>query len=423
MNAIGRMILKLNRRRLARRRWRQERRVILELNRSLALIADPDELMASITARIREIFATDRIIILRDAADDGVLTPVFSSVWEIEDLKDIRLTQHDRLAKWLVTNETSLVLSQNADVFNYLTAAERQMLTRLGVQVCMPLLALNRLTGLLLLCPLEKQWDLSQDDLGLMQMLMSQASIAFENAYLYQQQRERLRRLYSAERLAAAGQLAASVAHEIRNPLTSIRSTVQYLLEDFDEASPKRELMEGVIAEVDRIDRTVDGLLSLSRGTTSEFESVALRAVVQQAILLVRTQAQNQSVDVAWSPPDTELYVSGDSSQLKQVILNIMINALQAMPNSGRLAIELRSVSGESKGKSKVYLSFSDNGCGISASDIEKVFNPFFTTKQGGTGLGLSICYAIAREHDGDLEIQSQIGAGTTVTLKLPLIE
>jgi signal transduction histidine kinase len=409
----------------ASRRWRRDRQAILEFNRSLALIVDPDALMASVVGRLRELFGTDHVIILRAFTDGGMFSVAFSCGYSADELKSAHLGQQDRLAKWMQTNETILVTERDESVFNYLSAQEREMLTQLKVSACVPLVALNRLTGMILLSSTRGDFNLSDEDLNLLQMLTSLASVAFENAYLYQQQRDRLRQLYRAERLAAAGELAASVAHEIRNPLTSIRSTVQYLLGEFDAEHMKRPLVEGVIAEVDRINQTVDGLLSLTRRVEFKPERLALGQLIEQSLLLIGTKARNQAVDIVWSQPIPDIYVSGDVSQIKQLLLNLALNALQAMPEGGRLSIELiRKLAPDEMGREKTWaeVTIKDTGCGIPTDNIEKIFDPFFTTKQGGTGLGLSISYAIARQHGGELEIKSRVEDGTTVAVRLPLV-
>ncbi len=411
---------------LRRRRWREHRQVLLELNRSLLLIVDPHALMASIVARTNELFGTDRIIILRAFDEVGIFTVIFSTGFSPQELKTISLSQKDRLARWLLTNEVPLVVTLSHDVFNFLGAEEREMLIRLDIRVCAPLLAVNRLTGVVFLSTSKKEWHLGKDDTSLLQMIMGQASIAFENAYLYQQQRDRLRKLYRAEKLATAGQLAASVAHEIRNPLTTIRSTAQYLLEEFDENNPKRELMEGMIEEVRRIDQTVDGLLKLTRQTEFNPQRIDFKQLVEQSLAMVRAQAHNQSVEVVVPESNRDIYILGDVSQLKQLILNLTLNALQAMPDGGRLEIsfntgtELRAMGNE---KLWAYVSIIDTGHGIPADLLDKIFDPFFTTKHGGTGLGLSTSYAIVRQHGGELEITSSKDKGTTATLKFPLVE
>jgi two-component system, NtrC family, sensor kinase len=415
---------KLSRWRPASRNQRDTRRIFQDFNRSIALIDDTDALITSIVDRIKELFGTDRVILLHAYPDSGMFSLAFSLGYDPEALKGVRMTQGDRLAKWLLTNETALIVYQDRGVLSYLSAAEREMLKRLDVRVCAPLLALNRLTGLMFLSSTHDGWALSKEDLNLLLVLVGQAGIAFERAYLSQLQRDRARRLYRAERLATVGQLAASVAHEIRNPLTSIRSTVQYLLREFDDSNPKRALAEGVIAEVDRIDRTVDGLLSLTRRTEFTPDKISFDDLIEQSLLLIRTQAQQQSIEILWDKPRQEVYVIADAAQIKQLMLNLVMNAMQAMPNGGRLRIELNAVatpSGSPGEKDWAVLLIADTGSGIPAENLDKVFDPFFTTKPGGTGLGLSTCYGIARQHGGDLEISSRENEGTTVSVRLPL--
>lgn len=409
------------------RRWREDREAILEFNRSISLIVDADALMSSIAARIAERFNADRIIILR-AFDSDIFSVAFSTGYESEDIRGIHLTQHDRLVKWMLTNDTAMVVGSDPGIFNYLSATERDMLTRLGVRVAVPLIALNRITGLALLSSNDRNWKLNSEDLSLLEMLASQAGIAFENAYLAGQQRDRLRRLYRAERLATAGQLASSVAHEIRNPLTAIRSTVQYLLGEFEEGHPKRSLIEGVIAEVDRIDRTVDGLLSLTRRVEFKPEKIALGEIIDHTLLLTGTQARNQTVHIEWASPSPSPCVMGDVSRLKQLFLNLVLNALQAMPDGGHLCLSMKEKAGASSmegasSRKHIEVSINDTGPGIAQENIDKIFDPFFTTRQGGTGLGLPISYSIARQHGGEMEIRSREGEGTSVIVRFPLIK
>jgi len=408
----------------ANRNWRDTRRIIQDFNRSITLISDIDALIPSIVDRIKEIFGTDRVILLHTYPDSNVFSLAFNIGYDPETLASVHLTNRDRLAKWLLTNETALIVEKDQGVLSYLTAIEREMLRELDVRVCVPMLALNRLTGMMLLSSTQKEWSLSEEDINLLMMLLTQAGIAFESAYLSQFQRDRMRRLYRAERLATAGQLAASVAHEIRNPMTAIRSSVQYLLREFDDSNPKRELAQGVIAEVDRIDRILDGLLSLARRAEFTPSKISLAPLIRQTLLLIRTQAQEQAIEILWEDPPQELQVMADAAQLKQLTLNLVMNAMQAMPDGGRLQIDL-NLRAQSLGlpgeKDWAVVSITDTGCGIPPGTLDRVFDPFFTTKQGGTGLGLSTCYAIAKQHEGDIEISSQENEGTTVKLRLPL--
>lgn len=411
-------------RRSAGHNLRETDQIIQDFNRSITLIADTDALITSIVSRFNELFGTDRVIFLHTYLDSSLFSLAFSIGYNADTLRGVQLTQRARLARWLLRNEAALIVERDQGVLSYLSGDEREMLERLDVRVCVPLLALNRLTGLMLLSSTRKDWSLSEESLKLLLSLLGQASIAYESAYLSELQRDRMRRLYRAERLATVGQLAASVAHEIRNPLTAIRSTIQFLLREFDDNSLKHALVKGVIVEVDRIDRTVDGLLSLTRRNEFTPSKLSLVNLISQALLLIRTQAQVQSIEILFDVPLQDVYVLADETQLKQVVLNLVMNALQAMPDGGRLQVdfvaEYKSL--ESPGENDwAVVSIADTGCGIPMENLDKIFDPFFTTKPGGTGLGLPTCYAIIQQHGGDLEINSRDNKGTKVNVRLPL--
>jgi len=399
------------------------RQAVQDFNRSLLLIVDPEALQASIAARLTELFACDRILILQLDPQRGAFTPTFSLGCETGALGRAPVRRHGRLAKWLLVNETCLVVPQTPGVYEYLSESEQAILTQLRIRICVPLISLNRLTGIIMLGWEQSDWNSSAHDLELLQLLAGQAGLAFENAGLYHEQRERLRRMYRAERLAAAGQLAAGVAHEIRNPLTAIRSTIQYAVQDYGESNPKRALLQELLSEVDRIDRTVNGLLSLTRLGEMVLEPVDVREVLDQSLVLVGAQAQHQGIELG--APDTKqrFKIMADVGQLKQVFLNLLLNALQAMPDGGRVetTVEewhegLTPVAGR-----WVQIKIRDTGPGIPPDQLDKVFDPFFTTKRDGTGLGLSVCHGIVQRHEGEIDLRSEPGKGTEVTLRFPL--
>jgi signal transduction histidine kinase len=412
--------------RLRKRRWEGDRLIILDFNRSLSLIADPESLMASTAARVTELFRVDRVIILRPLAEPGILTVAFDTESSVENQYEIRLLNEGRLAKWMLTNEAALVLDKDTSIFNYLDESERKVLLNLKTRVCVPLITQNRLSGIVLLCCLDKDWVLSEYEVSLLQMLMGSASVALENAFLLEEQRDRLRKLYRAERLAAAGQLAASVAHEIRNPLTGIRSTVQYLVSEYEEGSSGRELLTGVMEEVDRIDRTIDGLLGLTRSTEFNPAPVDLCRFVEEILVLITPQALSQGVEIDDHRPSPVLHILADILLLRQLFINLILNALQAMPKGGKLEIEVAPDSRTAAlavERSWARVSISDTGCGIPADQLDRVFDPFFTTKKGGTGLGLYTTHLVAQQHGAEIEILSQVNEGTTVSVRFPIIQ
>jgi two-component system, NtrC family, sensor kinase len=409
--------------RLQRRRL--NRRAFQELSRSLALIVDREALEASVAARIRELFDPDRMVVLEPDRTSASFLPGFSFGLAEADLADLKVPARGRLARWLSVNETSLFLDRQPGVHEYLDPAERELLGRLRLSLAVPMISLNRLTGILLLGSDRPGWGFGRSDVELLNLLASQASLAFENAALYRAQRERLDRLYRAERLAAVGQLAAGVAHEIRNPLTAIRSTMQYLLRGLDPAEPRHQLVEELLNEVDRINSTVGGLLSLSRSGEIRKTEIDLLEPLGKAVQLVQARAAEQGVEVRSDPGPRGLHVLGDAGQLKQVFLNLLLNAVQSMSEGGRIAVAVAPwypLSGNG-GTRWVEVRIEDTGPGIPPDQLRRVFDPFYTTKRDGTGLGLAICNGIIEQHEGEIHLTSEPGVGTTASVRLPLVE
>jgi signal transduction histidine kinase len=408
------------------------RKTVQEFARSVALIVEPRSLSASLATRIQELFQPDRLVVFYLDLDRNLFSPTLTVGYSSVDVDGFFFKPNDRLIRWLQVNEACLIVPESREILEYLTTTEREALERLGVRVVVPLGSLHRLTGLILLGATDTQWQLGREEVELLETMGRQAGLALENSFLYREQQDRLQRLYRAERLAAASQLAASLAHEIRNPLAAIRSTIQYLLGDYHEGHPKRELISEVLGEVDRINRTLTGLLTLSRTHEAERVPVRLVEVLEHGLTLIATQARHQGVAIEKQFADGQLSVLGDATELRQLFLNLFLNSLQAMPSGGRLSVEAvardmpdeaRAGSKPSAFDSRVEVRVTDSGCGIPAENIEKVFDPFFTTKRDGTGLGLSICHRIVERHEGEIGIESGVGEGTTVTVRLPLLQ
>ncbi len=406
------------------RRRRLNRRAFQEFSRSLALIVDREALEASIAARIRELFDPDRMVILEPDRVSTNFLPAFYFGLAEADLESLEVPARGKLTRWLAVNETCLLLDRQPGVHEYLDSVEKDLLDRLRLNLVVPMVSMNRLTGILLLGSDQPRWGLGGGDIELLNLLASQASLAFENAELYRSQRERLDRLYRAERLAAVGQLAAGVAHEIRNPLTAIRSTIQYLLRGLNPEEPKHQLVHGLLREVDRINNTVGGLLSLSRSGELRKSEIDLLDPLGQAVQLLAARAAEQGVEIHCNLGGGGPRVLGDADPLKQVFLNLLINALQATPAGGRIAVGLAPwPRGGQDGTPWVEVRIEDTGSGISPEQMRRIFDPFYTTKQDGTGLGLSICHGIIEQHQGEIQLESVIGVGTVVAVRLPRIE
>lgn len=234
-----------------------------------------------------------------------------------------------------------------------------------------------------------------------------------EQADLILEIEEQLRR---AERLSALGELSAGLAHEIRNPLGAIRGTAEILQDGIDPADRRYEFSRILVREVDRLNRVVEDFLRFARPAPVERGRCDVNAALREVLELSRPQADRNGVRVELRagelPP-----LAGDRGQLRQVFLNLVLNALQAMPGGGSLTVTTESVDGQAR------LRFADTGQGIAPENLERIFNPFFTTRREGTGLGLAITQRIVQGHGGRIEVQSRAGEGTTFTVILPLAE
>lgn len=423
IGALGKLLA-----RLALGGRRLDRRALQEFGRSLALIVDREALEASVGARIRELFDPDRLVVLEPAGPQAAFVPGFSFGLEPAELEGLELAARGKLVRWLSANETCLVLDRQPGVQEYLEPAEREALGRLRINLCVPMISMNRLTGILLLGsdrPGRPDWWGRRRQVELLDLLASQASLALENAALYRAQRERLDRLYRAERLAAVGQLAAGLAHEIRNPLTAIRSTMQYLLGSLPAGEPGHRLATEILGEVDRINGTVGGLLSLSRPGELRQARLDLREPLGGAVQLLRAQAAEQEVELESDLGGEPLDVLGDAGQLRQVFLNLLLNAIQSMPGGGRIAVGVRPWAPDAvpSARSWIEARIADSGPGMSADELRRVFDPFYTTKGEGTGLGLAICHGIVTQHGGEILLEGELGIGTTALVRLPRLE
>jgi signal transduction histidine kinase len=395
-----------------------------EFNKTLSLIIDPRQLKLNIISKIQEIIHVKRIFLF--LYNEDFQRYGLSDVIGVDkgQYSKYYLTSKDKLIYWLSVNEKHILLKQNDGIRSFFSIHEQNMLCEMDVAFISPLKVMNRLTGLVFLGHKVNGKDYKSDEVELLKILLDQAALAFENASLYQSQKDRLKKMYRSDRLAMMGQLAAGAAHEIRNPLTSIRSTIQYVQKDIKDPV-KAKMTSELINEVDRINEIIHGLLSFSNPDKLNKEQVDLLQLISQSILLITNTAKkkNCEVELEYNTDNRELFA--DPSQLKQVFLNILMNAIQAIKDVGKISIIIDLNERVEKGFNKPILeyiiSIIDTGIGISPENLEKIFDPFFTTKEDGTGLGLSISYGIIVQNKGDIAIESEVGKGTKVVVKLPV--
>ncbi|MDM7995999.1 MAG: cache domain-containing protein [Acidobacteriota bacterium] len=222
--------------------------------------------------------------------------------------------------------------------------------------------------------------------------------------------------LIQSEKLAGVGKLAAGVAHEINNPLTCVLTNTSLMLADLPPEDPRREDLQTVVDETLRCRKIVKGLLDFARQTKPQKQRLDLNKVAADVITLVRNQASFQNITIHTDLDSGIPTVLADADQMRQVALNIILNAADAMPQGGEIRIRTL-YEPETR---QVKMRISDTGPGIPAEIQDKLFEPFFTTKKTGTGLGLAIAYGIMDRHKGSLKIESALGHGTTVIVILP---
>ncbi|MFQ5802666.1 MAG: sensor histidine kinase [Candidatus Methylomirabilales bacterium] len=296
-----------------------------------------------------------------------------------------------------------------------------------------PIVSKGRIFGNLYLTEKQGAEEFSKEDEALAVTLAAQAAIAMENANLYEEVHrsyDQLRRsqdlLLRQEKLASLGRLAAGLAHEINNPLSSVAGFAEALqrraqaiqLHDLEKFRDLPEYLAFIQQEVARASAIVRHLLDFARQREPRFEDLDLASLIRDTVALVSLQAAVANKRIAVEITPDLLMVQADRQMLQQVILNLLTNALDAIEGAGDVRITALEASGQ------VEILVEDTGCGIPPEHLAKIFDPFFTTKEvgKGTGLGLAICQGIMEQHGGSIEVRSDgLGKGTTVVIRLPV--
>ncbi|MEE9614238.1 MAG: ATP-binding protein [Thermodesulfobacteriota bacterium] len=238
--------------------------------------------------------------------------------------------------------------------------------------------------------------------------------VIFQDLTQMKAMEERLRR---DDKLKALGELSTSIAHEIRNPLASISGSIQVLKKEMPPKGNMPHLMEIVLRETERLDLLISDFLLFARPASKTRELVDICEVIRDTIGVFGNSPDAVGIDMEDSL-EGEMFVEGDRRQITQVFWNLFLNAARAMPDGGRLVVE----SGPGAGAGSVEITVRDTGAGISAEDLSRVFDPFFSTRNKGTGLGLAIVHRIVESHGGSVVVESVVGEGAAFKLTLPLV-
>jgi signal transduction histidine kinase/putative methionine-R-sulfoxide reductase with GAF domain len=300
--------------------------------------------------------------------------------------------------------------------------------------VVIPLFTKEKALGAIAADHTEPGRRLTQETLDSVMRFAQQAGLAIQNASMYQelknfsrQMEEKIQKttadlrktesqLIRSEKLAALGQLAAGIAHEIRNPLTSINILIHSLRERLPSENSQQEDLKVIEEEIHRMNEIVDQFLRFAKPASPLLEKTDVLSIFEETLQLLRPQIEKQRIVVEKEFQALPM-IQMDPEQMKQAMLNLLLNAIQAMPEGGQLTMKGQN----SKDGQWIHLSIEDSGMGISPEDIDKLFDPFFSTKERGIGLGLSITHRIIDQHHGKIEVENAPEKGTIFTVWLPI--
>jgi two-component system sensor histidine kinase HydH len=229
--------------------------------------------------------------------------------------------------------------------------------------------------------------------------------------------RELQEKVRRSERLASLGRLASGIAHEIRNPLSSIKGFAQYFQGKLKPASQDKSYADIMVREVERLDRVIAGLLDFARPQEPHPEPVSIGDILDHSLKLLQSDLQRKGVRVERNYEDGDIKINVDRDQITQAFINVFKNSLESMERGGKLRIFLD----QNQDKKMLEIRVSDTGCGISRENLSRIFDPFFSTKKKGVGLGLAITLKIIENHRGEIDVDSTEGKGTTFRVLLPL--
>ncbi len=331
------------------------------------------------------------------------------------------LSREDPLARYLKKFGEIIIreeLSKGSNIPELKNVVEK--MSSLEAEVSIPFISKGKLIGLMNLSHKFDKEIYSHEDIELLSTLANQAAIAVENARLYEDLKRSKSYIRRADRLASLGTLTAGLAHEIRNPLVAIKTFTQLLPERMEDEEFRSHFLPIASNEVDRISVLINELLDFAKPSEPKLELEDINEILDGMILLVSTESKKKQIRIEKMYGENLPMIKVDREQIKQVFLNILLNAIEATPENGQITVKTRSFS-KPGGEPYLQIEITDTGKGIPEEYLEDIFNPFFTTKSKGSGLGLSISNQIIQEHHGYISVESQLNKGTSFYINLPL--
>jgi signal transduction histidine kinase len=316
--------------------------------------------------------------------------------------------------QWIVEGLTAPALVGEIEVK---ARSEGRLLRQMGVEGLLPLRVEDRVTGVILLSRNRDLLLFSGEDLQILATVAAGASVALDNSRLSRELRRSEAFLARANRLSSLGMLAAGIAHEIRNPLTAVKTFLDLLPQRIDDKEFLGQFRDLSLAELKRVTDLIAELLTLGKSTNVTRSEVDLMSTIEPVVRLMDSTARKRQLTLRIVAEPALARVHADPDQVKQIVLNLLLNAIEASPAGGEVTLRLRAAG------SSVICEVQDQGAGIAADQLDNIFEPFFTTKETGTGLGLALVHQMVVEHGGAITVDSAVGRGTTFRVSLPAAE
>ena len=406
-----------------------------ETGKAILSVLDLDQLLSVIMNLLFSVCQINRAIIMLVNEEKHCLEYIHGVGFEneaFEAIKNYKVPLH-RVSNMLVrvsnTGQAEYVPEIDASMLR-----KDNILLREGKPVSafvVPLITRSKVIGVMATDGVEGK-GVPKDSREILEIFAPQIAIAIENAKLYknlQDKMEELKRsqalLSRAEKFSFLGNLAARLAHEIKNPMTAIGTFIQLLPHRYDDEEFRRDFYQVAMEETMRVNNLITELLDLVRPKESHFAYGDLHDLIEKTVLLVSPQAKEKRIQIKRQYGETAEQIWMDSEKMKQVMLNLVSNALEFTPQDGKIEITTKYHSEDGDLRS-VSIEVGDNGVGIQPSDMNKVFEPYFTTKHKssihqGTGLGLPITYQHVQDHRGTIELKSKVNEGTTFLITIPV--
>ena len=365
---------------------------------------------------------------------------ILVSRWDISE-EDMIRQQHSAFNSKVRASRLELDRSQNAASRAVLEkrlvyvadttrkkGINQEFVKRFGITSCAlaPLMAKKQVVGVLIVDNALQGKPITSDDMRFLQLIANQAGMAIENSMLYNRLedanrnlREARERLIQGERLSTIGEMATSIAHEVKGPLVSIGGFARRLEKKLPTDSIEQSQAATIVREVQRLEKLLSDILSFAKKTTICYSRCNICDVVEESLAIIEPILHESNIKVYKNFPRKTTTLQGDCQQLKQVFLNLLVNAQEAMKREGELRIKVASA--RLNGKGAVSVKISDTGGGIPLESLNKIFTSFFTTKGTGTGLGLPIANRIVTNHGGKIQLTNTLGVGAEFNVILPV--